>query len=63
MSESGEWRFGLHRDLHWAGQDLTDEIADAPHGEETLYAFPIVGVLVEDAPRPSLPGSTASSPT
>ena len=45
VSRSGEWRFGLHRDLHWAGQDLTDELVDAPHGVETLARFPVVGVL------------------
>jgi predicted heme/steroid binding protein len=45
VSRSHEWRRGLHRNLHWAGQDLTDELADAPHGVETLLRFPVVGVL------------------
>jgi len=43
VSESPEWRTGLHRDLHWAGQDLTDFLADAPHGIETLERYPVVG--------------------
>ena len=47
VSASGMWRGGLHRGLHWAGQDLTAELADAPHGIETLERFPVVGVLVE----------------
>ncbi len=47
VSASGEWRGGLHRGLHWAGQDLTGYLADAPHGIETLQRFPVVGRLVE----------------
>lgn len=46
VSASGEWRGGLHRGLHWAGQDLTRYLADAPHGVETLERFPVVGRLV-----------------
>lgn len=26
-----KWRLGLHERLHWPGQDLTAELADAPH--------------------------------
>lgn len=49
VTESPEWRFGQHRGLHWAGQDLTAHLADAPHGFEALLGFPVVGRLVEDA--------------
>lgn len=45
VSASGEWRNGLHRDQHWAGQDLTEFLALAPHGEETLARFPVVGII------------------
>ena len=45
VSASGQWRGGLHRALHWAGQDLTDELPDAPHGVENLERFPVVGRL------------------
>ncbi|OQY94431.1 MAG: hypothetical protein B6D41_07115 [Chloroflexi bacterium UTCFX4] len=45
VTTSSFWRTGLHRDLHWAGQDLTDEIADAPHTELVFHKFPIVGRL------------------
>jgi predicted heme/steroid binding protein len=48
VSTSGEWRHGLHRNLHWAGQDLTDELVDAPHGVETLLRFPVVGTLAPE---------------
>ena len=45
VSASPEWRAGLHRNLHWAGQDLTDELSDAPHGIETVQRCPEVGRL------------------
>jgi predicted heme/steroid binding protein len=45
VSDSPEWRHGLHRQLHWAGQDLTRYLADAPHGEENLARYPVVGRL------------------
>ena len=45
VTDSGEWRGGLHRELHWAGQDLTAYLADAPHGIETLERFVVVGLL------------------
>lgn len=38
------WRRGRHYE-HWAGQDLTDELADAPHGEEVFERLPVVGRL------------------
>lgn len=49
VTSSPEWRFGQHRGVHWAGQDLTAALADAPHGIEALLGFPIVGRLAEDA--------------
>ncbi len=47
VSQSPEWRNGLHRNLHWAGQDLTAELADAPHGFEALFRCPRVGTYRE----------------
>lgn len=46
VSASGHWPGGLHRALHWAGQDLTDALADAPHGLETVQRMPIVARLI-----------------
>jgi predicted heme/steroid binding protein len=43
VTDSPEWREGLHRNLHWAGQDLSEELEDAPHGIETLLRCPQVG--------------------
>lgn len=46
VSASGHWPSGLHRGLHWAGQDLTAALADAPHGLETVQRMPIVARLI-----------------
>lgn len=42
ISDSELFRFGLHFN-HEAGNDLTDFLKDAPHGEEVLKKFPVVG--------------------
>lgn len=38
------WRNGKHYE-HWAGQDLTDELPDAPHTEKVFEKFDVVGKL------------------
>lgn len=45
VSSSRLWRTGKHYE-HWAGQDLTDELADAPHADWVFDRFPAVGKLV-----------------
>jgi predicted heme/steroid binding protein len=45
VSESWLWEDGEHQMLHEAGKDLTDEMADAPHEDESLEDFPVVGEL------------------
>jgi predicted heme/steroid binding protein len=45
VSHSRFWRGGMHYE-HWAGQELSDELADAPHTEEVLQRFPVIGLLV-----------------
>jgi predicted heme/steroid binding protein len=47
VSASFLWRDGRHQALHLAGADLTADLAEAPHGDELLEPFPVVGVLVE----------------
>ena len=46
VTKSKLWRSGTHYE-HWAGQDLTDEIQDAPHNENVFDKFKIVGKLVQ----------------
>ena len=45
ISGSRLWRNGLHYGLHWAGQDLTRELADAPHSDQVFTRFAIIGRL------------------
>lgn len=46
VTSSPLWTEGQHFE-HLAGADLTDEIADAPHGEEVFENFLVVGELVD----------------
>lgn len=41
------WTDGDHQGEHAAGKDLTEAMANAPHGEENLERVKLVGVLVE----------------
>src|SRR3569833_1666688 len=51
VSRSRLWRNGKHYE-HWAGQDLTAELPDAPHDEWVFQNLDVVGKLVK--PPPSL---------
>ncbi len=44
VSSSRLWKTGMHYE-HWAGQDLTEELADAPHTEKVFEKFPAIGQL------------------
>jgi len=44
VTESRLWRKGQHYE-HWAGQDLTPELADAPHTHEVFERFKPIGLL------------------
>ncbi len=50
---SRHWKNGLHYE-HWAGQDLTAELAQAPHAEEVFGRLKKVGRLLpnNDTPTP-----------
>jgi predicted heme/steroid binding protein len=39
------WEGGEHQDEHSAGVDLTDDMFFAPHAEDVLENFPIVGTV------------------
>lgn len=39
VSKSELWQNGVHMGRHRAGEDLTDALAEAPHGEEVLERF------------------------
>lgn len=44
MSHSRLWRDGKHYE-HWAGQDLTPELAKAPHSAKVFEAYQPIGQL------------------
>ena len=45
VSKSKLWKRGMHYE-HWSGQDLTEELKDAPHAEWVFDKFDPVGRLV-----------------
>ncbi len=45
VTESRLWRRGQHYE-HFAGQDLTHELPDAPHTESVFEKFKVVGRLI-----------------
>jgi predicted heme/steroid binding protein len=47
VTASRLWRNGKHYE-HWAGQDLSLELADAPHTEAVFEKFEIIGVYEEN---------------
>lgn len=54
VTNSRLWKNGTHAMKHAAGNDLTDMLKNAPHGEDKVIAMPQVGRLVPsgDKPRP-----------
>lgn len=44
VSGSPLWKNGKHYE-HWAGQDLTDELKDAPHTDKVFDKFKVIGRL------------------
>ena len=45
VTHSFLWQRGRHQVLHQAGEDLTDSLSQAPHGEDLLDRVSIVGTL------------------
>lgn len=45
VTNSRLWRNGKHYE-HWAGQDLTPELADAPHTQSVFDKFVQIGELI-----------------
>ncbi len=47
------WKMGSHMGRHKAGSDLTDVLAQAPHGGEMMERLPAVGRLTTEVARPA----------
>ena len=46
VSASRLWKNGKHYE-HWAGQDLTEELMDAPHTAGVFDKFIKIGMLID----------------
>jgi predicted heme/steroid binding protein len=44
VTDCPKWRLDLHEQLHFAGQDLTSELPDAPH-QEDVFSRPCVKMI------------------
>lgn len=45
VSKSDLWSDGDHQGMHTGGRDLSNEMGDAPHDEDVLTRYPVIGVL------------------
>ena len=50
VRKSRLWRDGKHYE-HWAGQDLTEELEDAPHNANVFDKFKAVGLVKNSVHR------------
>jgi len=44
VTDCPKWRTDLHEQLHFPGQDLTDELPDAPHKAD-VFSRPCVKII------------------
>jgi len=47
VSQSYQWKKGVHQIRHHAGGDLTRALKQAPHLPDLLFRFPVVGTLAD----------------
>lgn len=45
VTDSKLWKNGSHINRHFAGEDLTDQMSVAPHGDDFMSRYEIVGTL------------------
>ena len=45
VTDSRYWKKGKHYE-HWAGQDLTNELKDAPHTDYVFDKLDVIGKLI-----------------
>jgi predicted heme/steroid binding protein/uncharacterized membrane protein len=55
MTKSRLWKNGSHLTKHAAGNDLTDFLTHAPHGEDKILAMPQVGRILSAEETPQRP--------
>ncbi len=49
VTDSPLWRGGMHRNLHYAGLDLTRALRKAPHDASVFARLPRIGVLESES--------------
>lgn len=50
VTRSFLWQHGKHQVTHFAGCDHSGNLGAAPHGEDLLKRFAVVGSLVDESP-------------
>jgi arsenite oxidase small subunit len=55
LSNSKLWIQGTHMGIHTRNEDLAETIKTAPHGEEMLQRFTVLGTLAEQLPQAPTP--------
>jgi arsenite oxidase small subunit len=63
LSNSKIWVQGTHMSIHTRNENLTEAIKNAPHGEEFLERFPVLGTLVEQPQQASMRSVEAEKKT
>ncbi|MCS6843567.1 MAG: hypothetical protein NZ528_04465 [Caldilineales bacterium] len=48
VTNSPLWRDGMHRNMHYAGLDLTRSLRKAPHDASVFNRVPRVGRLIQN---------------
>lgn len=47
VTDAPHWRGGMHREMHYAGLDLTRSLRKAPHDASVFQRVRCIGVLVD----------------
>jgi predicted heme/steroid binding protein/uncharacterized membrane protein len=55
VTKSKLWKNGLHVMKHAAGNDLTDFLQNAPHGEDKIFSLPQAGRLLDVSDKTARP--------
>jgi arsenite oxidase small subunit len=63
LTSSKLWPQGKHMGMHNRIDDLTEAIKKAPHGEDNVYRYPLIGELVETVLQAPAPLTLEKKPT
>ncbi len=55
LTASKLWAGGVHMGMHSLSENLGEAIKGAPHGEDNVYRYPLVGELVKPVQTPMAP--------